>query len=62
MHELVRFLRGQPTAVANLLRAHADDGHGCCRACGIGGRGFHTWPCTLYSAARAAAGPRPPRR
>lgn len=55
--ELVRFLVGQPTAVATLLAEHVDDGFRHCRACAIGGqRGYLVWPCLLYEVAvRAAA-------
>jgi hypothetical protein len=56
VEELAAFLTAQPTATAKLLTQHVDDGHGRCRACGIGGqRGFMFWPCTLYSAALRAS-------
>ena len=52
---LAAFLTTQPEAVAALLAAHVDDGHGRCRACTVGGqRGRTTWPCSLYGAAAAA--------
>jgi hypothetical protein len=60
--ELVRFLEGQPTAVARLLAQHVDDGRGHCQACSVGGQaGTLVWPCTLYAAplvaARGSGGP-----
>lgn len=56
MDELVRFLFGQPTAVAELLARHVDDGGGHCQACRIGAqRGSLTWPCALHDAATRAA-------
>jgi hypothetical protein len=53
---LVAFLVNQPTAVARLLVKHIDDGRGGCRTCTIGAQcGNHRWPCTLHTAASAAA-------
>jgi hypothetical protein len=63
---LAAFLVDQPSAIGRLLAAHVDDGHGHCRTCTVGGQqGFLSWPCTIHSAAAAAARSRrttPPRQ
>jgi hypothetical protein len=53
---LVEFLVHQPTAVRRLLVDHIADGRGGCRVCTVGAqRAAHRWPCTIHSAAAAAA-------
>jgi len=56
VEQLTAFLLGQPAAVETLLAQHVDDGRGHCRACGLGQRGYLTWPCTIHTAAARAAG------
>ncbi|MHA6621984.1 hypothetical protein [Pseudonocardia sp. DLS-67] len=62
---LAEFLLAQPTALANLLALHVDDGSGACRTCAVGGQHCKlAWPCSLRIAAdRALAlgGRRTPR-
>jgi hypothetical protein len=54
--ELAAFLVSEPTATAKLIAQHVDDGRGSCRVCTVGGQhGSLPWPCTIYTAARAAA-------
>jgi hypothetical protein len=62
---LAAFLLAQPTALANLLAQHVDDGSGACRTCTVGGQHGHLpWPCSLRIAAdraRALGGGATPR-
>lgn len=56
MAELIaQLIADRPAAVLELLARHADDGNGHCRVCVVGAqRGFQTWPCTIYTAAKLA--------
>ena len=55
MSALAEVLSMDPHAVTTLLKAHQDDGTGHCRSCPIGGqRGYQTWPCSSFCAARVA--------
>jgi hypothetical protein len=51
---IAQLIADRPAAVMELLARHADDGNGHCRVCVLGQRGFHTWPCTIYTAAELA--------
>ncbi|MGH3588472.1 MAG: hypothetical protein ACRDQ0_19370 [Pseudonocardia sp.] len=58
MNETVTLIANllDPTAIAQLLATHTDDGHGHCRTCTHGaGHGHHTWPCLIHTAATLAA-------
>ena len=55
---LVAEIAAMPDVMANLLREHRPDEHGCClgNGCGTAGRGVPTmrWPCSLHTLATAA--------
>jgi hypothetical protein len=51
---LAAFLLVQPTALANLLAQHVEDGSGACRACTVDQHGHLPWPCALRIAADRA--------
>ncbi|MGD9528664.1 MAG: hypothetical protein AB7I38_17150 [Dehalococcoidia bacterium] len=53
---MIEFLVAAPDVTARLLATHVDDGSGHCRACPLGAQaGYHTWPCSIVTAARRAA-------
>jgi hypothetical protein len=54
--QLATALAGMPVVVAALLRAHAPDGFGRCRACGMPGTGtpYIPAPCPLRTLAETA--------
>jgi hypothetical protein len=52
---IAELIGDRPAAVLELLVRHGDDGNGHCRVCVLGAqRGFQTWPCTIYAAAKLA--------
>ncbi len=54
--EFVALFRGQPTAIAQMLAEHVDDGSGHCRTCTAGPQaGRQVYPCWLRCVAEKAS-------